>query len=139
MRNEHRDIQKWIKRAYGSRWDVEAEVYGQIRLPDAKRHWYQPDVVIRDEKRSIVAIVEVENDPMRKAIVGAAILADASMAELKQAKKPRLLFVVYREEGIKQIPNFLAKVAIAKPYCRHLSAIEVLSESEFKRGGLRRL
>lgn len=133
MRNEHRDIQEWIKKAYGRNGTVHAEVDAQNRLPDRERHWYQPDVIIKDRKGDIAFIVEVENDPMRKALVGAAILADASVAALRQRRKPELMFVVYLPEGIRQIPNFKAKVDIVKRYCRNLARIHVLSEAEFKR------
>jgi hypothetical protein len=132
MRQEHKSIQEWIKRAYRSCGDVSAEVDAQNKLPDAGRHWYQPDVVIRDRNGEVAVIVEVENDPMRKVIVGAAILADASVAALAQKRKPRLVFVVYLRQGIKQIPNFRDKAKIAISYCTHLESIEVLSETEFK-------
>lgn len=88
--------------------------------------------MIRDRNGDVALIVEVENDPMRKVIVGASILADASVAALDQKRKPRLIFVIYKKQGIKQIPNFRDKVQIAIPYCRHLKKIEVLPETEFE-------
>jgi hypothetical protein len=132
MRHEHKSIQEWIKGAYRYCGDVSAEIDAQNKLPDAVRHWYQPDVIVRGPQGEIAMIVEVENDPMRKVIVGAAILADASIAALAQTRKPRLVFVVYLEKGIKQIPNFRDKAAIAMPYCKNLEAIEIVSETEFK-------
>lgn len=132
MKQEHKTIQKWVKSAYGSCGNVFAEIDAQNKLPDATRHWYQPDIVIRDHSGEIAVIVEVENDPMRKVIVGAAILADASVAALAQKRKVRLVFVVYLKEGIKQIANFRDKAKIAIGYCKHLDSIEVLSEQEFK-------
>jgi hypothetical protein len=132
MRQEHKSIQVWIKQAYHGCGDVSAEVDAQNKLPDAARHWYQPDVVIRDRNGEIAVIIEVENDPVRKVIVGAAVLADASVAAIEQKRKPRMLFVVYAEQGIKQIPNFREKARIAAAYCKHIESIEVLSEAEFK-------
>ncbi len=59
-------------------------------------------------------------------------MADYSLRELQQKAKPRLIFVVYTELGIKQIPNFREKLAIAKYYCSYLDDIEIYSEVEFK-------
>jgi len=132
MRDEHKRIQHWIKKAYAHCGAVSAEVDAQNRLPDRKRHWYQPDVVVRDRSGQIALIVEVENDPMRKVIVGASILADVSIAGTGQVKRPRLIFVVYMRQGIRQIPNFRDKANLALPYCKHLRSIEVVSEKEFK-------
>jgi len=133
MRAKHRNIQKWIKARYESKHNVEAEIDRQNYLPDRVRHWYQPDVVLRNSKGEIKYIIEVENDPMRKALVGASVLADCSVAALKQQNKPRLIFVVYTKIGIKQIPNFIEKLKIAKKYCPHLKSIEIYSEPDFNR------
>jgi len=132
MRSEHRNVQKWIVRRYQARYNVQVEIRAQNRLPDRQRHWYQPDAVIRTRRGKIKYIVEVENDPMRKAIVGASILADASIRALKQGMKPTLFFVVYNPKGIRQIHNFKEKVALVLPYCKHLGGIKVHSFSEFK-------
>jgi hypothetical protein len=132
MRTEHREIQQWIKRMYGHRYHVAAEIDRQNHLPDREQHWYQPDVILRDGNGEIRYIIEIENDPVRKALVGASILADYSMRALKQEARPRLIFVVYTEQGVKQIPNFKEKLAIAKQYCLHLGDIEIYSEKEFK-------
>jgi hypothetical protein len=134
MRNEHRNIQAWIARRHRGKYHIEAEIHGQNRLPDRERHWYQPDVILRNRKGEIEYIIEVENDPMRKALVGASVLADACMKEIRQRKKPALIFfVVYMEQGIKQIPNVDGKIALVKPYCRSLRDIRALSVQEFKR------
>lgn len=132
MRTEHRDIQKWIKQKYGHKYQVAVEIDRKNYLPDKERHWYQPDVILRDGHNEVRYIIEIENDPVRKALVGASILADYSMRALKQRAKPRLIFVVYTEQGIKQIPNFREKLAIAKQYCLYLGNIEIYSEEEFK-------
>ncbi|HEX9917422.1 MAG TPA: hypothetical protein VGB16_06755 [candidate division Zixibacteria bacterium] len=132
MRAEHRNIQKWIKARYGNKYNVEAEIDGQNYLPDRVRHWYQPDVVLRSSKDEIKCIIEVENNPMRKALVGASVLADCSVAALKQQNKPRLIFVVYTKIGIKQIPNFKQKLKITKKYYLHLKSIRIYSELDFK-------
>lgn len=133
MRHEHRDIQSWIAQRYESRFKVAVEVTAQNRLPDHKSHWYQPDVILRGLKGQIRYIIEVENDPTRKSIVGACILADASIKALGQSVKPKLIFVVYSSEGIRQIANFVAKVEIVKPYCKCLGSINVHAVEDFKR------
>jgi hypothetical protein len=132
MRTEHRDIQQWIKRQHGRTYHVVAEIDQQNYLPDHERHLYQPDVILRDADGEIKYIIEVENDPVRKALVGASILADHSIGELKQQSKPRLIFVVYTAQGIRQIPNFIEKLNIAKPYCSRIDNIEIYSEKDFK-------
>jgi hypothetical protein len=112
---------------------VAAEIKEQNKLPDAKRHWHQPDVILKNKGAEIEYIVEVENDPVRKTVVGASVLADACLRALKQKKKPQLYFVIYTQEGIKQIPNFREKIKIVKPYCRYLADIKALSVKEFKK------
>jgi len=133
MLEKHKDIQLWIKKYYGRKYKVEVEIDGQNYLPDRQRHWYQPDVILRGKNGEIKYIIEVENDPVRKALVGASILADYSIAELVQQTKPRLVFVVYAKKGIGQISNFNEKLKIAKKYCANLKNIEVYPELDFKR------
>lgn len=132
MRREHRDIQTWIHDRYHDTYNVAVEIHGKNTLPDRQRHWYQPDVVLRGSGGQIAHIIEIENDPVRKALVGASILADRSVAELKQTTKPRLIFVVYSEDGIRQLHNFVEKIGIAREYCTHLRDIEIYSEVDFK-------
>jgi hypothetical protein len=133
MRAEHRNIQQWIKNKYSSSYEVCAEIDGQNKLPDRKRHWYQPDVLLKNSSDEIKYIIEVENDPMRKSIVGASILADASINELKQNTRPRLIFIVYTDQGIKQMQNFKDKIDVARSYFKSLADAEIFSEDEFKR------
>ncbi len=132
MRNEHRNIQNWIKRHYSPQFKVEVEVDKQNYLPDRERHWYQPDVLLRKRNGEVVCIIEVENDPVRKALVGATILADFSIKALKQRTKPKLVFVVYTDQGIRQMKNFKDKLEIARSYVKRLSDVEIYSEDEFK-------
>jgi hypothetical protein len=132
MRNEHRDIQNWIEQKYRDSFTVLAEVNRRNNLPDTERHWYQPDVILGNPKGEIEYIIEVENDPMRKAIVGASILADACIREIQQSCKPTLIFVVYMPQRVRQIPNFESKIEIVRPYCKNLGSIEVYSIDEFK-------
>jgi hypothetical protein len=133
MRREHLDVQKSIKQKYGDLYEVAVELDKTNYLPDRERHWYQPDVILRNKQGVIKYIVEVENDPFRKALVGASILADCSIAELQQNNKPRLIFVVYTEKGIRQILNFIEKLKIAKQYCTHLESIEIYPLKEFEK------
>jgi hypothetical protein len=132
MLSNHRDIQRWIMKHYGIKYNVEIEIDGQNYLPDRERHWYQPDVILRDKKGEIRYIIEIENDPVRKALVGASVLADYSLAQFRQKAKPRLIFVIYSEIGIKQIKNFKEKLKIAGKYCKQLKNIKVYPESDFK-------
>jgi hypothetical protein len=136
MRKEHRDIQNWIKKSYSPKYSILAEIDGQNRLPDTKKHWYQPDVIVLNTDGKIEYIIEVENDPMRKAIVGASILADASVKEIQNRLKPTLIFVVYTPQGIRQISNFKNKIEIVLPYCKNLKSIEIYSVNEFKKRSL---
>jgi hypothetical protein len=132
MKNKHRNIQEWIKETYSQKYNVFAEIDKQNKLPDQQGHWYQPDLIMYNEGKDICYIIEIENDPVRKALVGASLLADASICELKQIKIPKLIFIVYSKEGLRQIPNFVEKLNIAKRYCQNLSSIEIYSENEFK-------
>ena len=131
MRHEHREIQERILERFEGKFHVSIENRGRISLPDKDRHWYQPDVILSSHE--IEYIIEVECDPMRKVIVGACVLADASIKELHQQVKPKLIFVVYTEQGIKQIGNFKDKIDIAKPYCQALGEIKVVSRADFEK------
>lgn len=133
MRKEHKTIQHWIKQRYQPRYQVRAEIDEQNWLPERKHHWYQPDVILLDSRGNIRFIIEVENDPLRKALIGASILADYSTGLLKQRVKPRLIFVIYPDQGIKQIPSFKTRIRIAKGYCAHIKNIEVYSWPEFRK------
>lgn len=134
MRKEHRNIQKWIKRKYSNKFDVHAEaIDGKNKLPDNRKYTYQPDILLkRKNSKHIIYIIEVENDPIRKGMVGASILADYSI-RLMQKTKPTLMFVVYSKQGVRQISNFLEKLKIAKKYCSTLKDIKAYSISDFKK------
>jgi hypothetical protein len=131
MRNEHKDVQTWIKQRYSAKYGVEAEVDKENKLPNDIRRWYQPDVIMRAKDGRIKYIIEVESDPTRKSIVGACILADASLKELNS--RAQLYFVIYHQDGIRQIHNFRTRVEIAKRYCGNLHVINVVSFEEFKK------
>lgn len=133
MKEEHRKIQEQIKRRYSSKFQVAAEIDAQNRLPNKETHIYQPDVVLRDKNDTgtIRYIIEVENDPVRKALVGAAILADYAVGKCEQKSKPNLLFIVYSDKGIRQMNNFRAKLKIAKAYCRNIAEVEICSKNDF--------
>jgi hypothetical protein len=135
MLPEHRDIQTWIYNKYKTQFNVLVEIAGQNCLPDKRRHWYQPDVILKSlgDPNDIRYIIEVENDPTRKAIVGACLLADCSLAEMQTATAG-LIFVVYSENGKHQINNFREKVKVIKDRCPRLSSICVVTDEDFKRG-----
>jgi len=132
----HRDIQEWIEKKYSVRFRALSEGKGRMNfLPDKDRHWYQPDVILRSlsDPNDIRCIIEVENDPMRKAIVGACLLADCSLEQMQDATAG-LIFIIYSENGKKQIKNFKDKVEIIRSRCPHLSSIEVVTDEDFKQG-----
>jgi len=133
MRMEHKQIQIEIKKRYKQKYDVFVEAEdGKNYLPNRELHVYEPDVVVkRKNSNKILYIIEVENDPMRKNLVGASILADYSISQLKEIQKPILLFIVYTNEGINQIHNFVEKLKIAKKYCKSLKEIKIFSINEF--------
>ena len=132
MRTEHKQIQIEIKERYNQKYDVCIEVDKKNCLPDKKSHVYQPDTVVKKRNSNeIVFIIEVENDPMRKNLVGASILADYSVSQLKQIEKPTLIFIVYTNEGKKQFDNFNEKLKIAKKYCKNLKDIKLFHIDDF--------
>lgn len=132
MQESHRTIQQWIEQQHGRTYHVAAEVSQRNCLPDRGRLWYQPDVILRDARGEIRYIIEVESDPVRKALIGASILADYSIGALGQRTKPRLIFVVYTEQGVRQISNFREKLRIAALYCPRLDGIDIYSLQDFK-------
>ena len=132
MRPEHRQIQEWVKEHYSSKYRVSPEIDAQNRLPDSPRRWYQPDIILRNAHSEVEYILEIECDPVRKALVGASILAEASIHALDQRVRPTLVFVVYGAKGIEQIENFRTRIDIIKPYCHALRDIQVMSWCDFK-------
>jgi hypothetical protein len=136
MLREHREIQRWIKRKYGDRFEVLAEIDHQNCLPDRKKgHWYQPDVIMREQNgtKDVRYIIEVENDPMRKVIAGACLLADCCLEKMQKAKA-ELVFVVFSKGGERQIENFRNKVEFVRHRLPDLSSIQVVTDKEFKQG-----
>jgi hypothetical protein len=132
----HRDIQEWIEKNYSARFRVLSEGKGRMNfLPDKDRHWYQPDVILRSlsHPNDIRYIIEVENDPMRKAIVGACLLADCSLEQMQDATAG-LIFIIYSENGKKQISNFKDKVEVIRDRCPHLSSIQIVTREDFGQG-----
>ena len=133
MRNEHKAIQSWISKTYGGKYKIEAEIIKTNYLPNKVTKVYQPDVIVRDKLDRIIAIIEIENKPVRKVIVGAIILADYSMSKINFIIKPRLIFIVYTERGIRQIKSAKKKIDIAQQYCSNLKSIKMYSSDEFKK------
>ena len=135
MRKEHIEIQKSTKRRFSNRFFIKCEaIYGKNYLPNEKSRIYQPDVIIKNKiSNEILYIIEVECDPVRKALVGAAVLADYSINQMKVKTKPVLIYIIYTEEGIKQIHNFKERIRVAKEYCKHLKDILIFTEKEFKK------
>src|ERR1700738_3882788 len=100
---EHRNIQKWIEKKYSAQFKVLPETGRTNYLPDKARHWYQPDVILRslNDPNDIRYIIEVENDPTRKTIVGACLIADCSVKAMQDATAG-LIFIVYSKSGKRQ-------------------------------------
>jgi len=134
MLTQHRGIPEWIKNKYSGRFKVLAEGKGSTNyLPDKARHWYQPDVILKslNAPNDIRYIIEVECDPTRKAVVGACLLADCSIEEMRAAKAG-LIFIIYSKNGKRQINNFKDKVKIIRRRLPNLSSIEVVTDEDFK-------
>jgi hypothetical protein len=70
---------------------------------------------------------------VRKAIVGACLLADCSVEEMQDAAAG-LIFIIYSEKGNEQIDDFKNKVEIIRDRCPHLSSIQIVTDEEFKQG-----
>ena len=91
------------------------------RLPDNATHLYEPDVIVWDKKGlNILKIIEIECDPIRKSIIGAPILADYCLALRQQSTKPEFYFIIYDENGIKQIKDFKARIKVIGHYIKHI-------------------
>jgi len=133
MKPEHlEEIPQFIRDKYGAQFKVLA---GKTNyLPDRTRHWYQPDVILKSlsDPHDIRYIIEIECDPVRKALAGACILADCSI-EVMQTAKAGLIFIVYSPEGKRRFKDFVKRVEILKPRCPHLS-IQVVRDEDFKEG-----
>jgi len=129
MTKKHKNLQRKIKECYREGYEVLSEKY----LPNGSKHWYRPDVILRNKKDNEIAhIYEIEGDPVRKALAGAIILADCCLAELNQKSKPILTFVVYAEKGKQQIGDFKKRVSILKKRCQCLRKINVKDEKELR-------
>ena len=136
MLTQHRGIPQWIRKKYSGQFKVFAEGKGNTNyLPDKIRHWYQPDVILKSGSapNDILYIIEVECDPVRKAVVGACLLADCSIEEVRAAKAG-LIFIIYSKNGKKQIDNFRAKIEVIRHRLPHLSSIHVVTDEDFKQG-----
>lgn len=135
MKDEHKEIQESTKRRFSDRFVIKCEtIDGKNYLPNKESCIYQPDVIIKSKiSDDILYIIEVECDPVRKVLVGASILADYSISQMKVKTKPVLIFVIYTEKGIKQIHNFKERIRITKQYCKHIKDILVLTIEEFEK------
>jgi len=110
----HQQIEKWMLREFSNRGHL---VNRQERLAISKDDYYKPDITLRDSTtKAITHIIEIEKDPTRKAVVGAAILADYCMRLLKQDSKPCLIFAIYGTNGKAQISHFQKRAEVARDY-----------------------
>lgn len=81
---------------------------------------YEPDMVLRRTGSQVIShIIEVETDPVRKNLVGAAVLCDYFVSQLRQRRKPQLLFVIGKE-GLRSINRFRDRIAIARRYVTNI-------------------
>lgn len=121
MKAEHKTIiPEEIKRILKKKYNV-TSTRNVNRLPDSKTHLYEPDVIVWDRNEEVIRkIIEIECDPVRKSIVGAAILADYCLKFRKQLVKPDFYFIVYGENGIKQLKDFQARIKVIKAYIKYI-------------------
>lgn len=77
---------------------------------------YEPDVVIRVNGK-ITHIVEVETDPIRKALVGGACTCAYFVKKYLLGEKPKLYFAI-GEKGSKYIDKFQARNKILDEFFR---------------------
>lgn len=77
-------------------------------LPDGfkeeKNFCYEPDIVIENNGK-ITHVIEVESDPVRKSIVGAAFTCAYFLKKNFEGCKPYLYFAIGKD-GEKQLPSF---------------------------------
>jgi hypothetical protein len=118
-----------IKKNFEKRYDLKTTVGGNnTQLKIDGRDSYNPDILFRDKKAGkITHIIEVETDPVRKALVGAAITADYCMK--KEGAKPHLLFLIGKD-GESQLDNFKAREKIIKSYLKNIKSVKVGDENE---------
>ena len=85
-----------------------------------KKAFYFPDVLLIDKKsKEIKYIIEVETDPVRKALVGSAITADYCLSIDKQKRKPKMFFII-GEKGLNQLHNFKFRENIINKYTKNI-------------------
>lgn len=126
-------IPTWVKNRYSIQYDIQPEIGCKLRLPNSQNGIYEPDIVLKDKNGTRIRfIIEIEKDPMRKSIVGAAILADYSINQI-QTNPAELIFIIYDPKGISQIHNFKQRITIVKPYCNNINNINVVSWDDFQK------
>lgn len=81
---------------------------------------YQPDMILRNKKTGkIEIIIEVETDPVRKSLVGAAVTADYCISIDQPGYKPKMLFII-GEKGLSQLENFKARTPLINKYVKYI-------------------
>jgi len=108
----HQESVKKVVEKLHSNFDVKAP----FNLPKQNRpeSLYQPDAVaFKKGTGEIKLIIELETSAVRKSIMGAAILAQICVREMKQNSKPKLIFVLKNksdQEGIRKLNVRLEKM-----------------------------
>jgi len=104
---------------------------------NAEKVLYRPDVILRDKKSDRVKyIIEIETDPVRKALVGACILADHCMGIEQPGEKPKLLFIIGNRftdsgiKGIRQLSHFQIRGKVAEKYMKNIQLPIIIDTQE---------
>jgi len=91
--------------------------------------FYEPDVVILVDKK-ITHVVEVETDPVRKALVGGACTCAYFVKKNLSNVKPKLYFAI-GDKGLNQLHRFQARKKILEDFFKmYFSDIQIDSQQQ---------
>ena len=122
-----------FEQEFSDKFDIETSAgKNSTWLPRTiNKRLYLPDMIFRDKRTGkIVYIIEVETDPVRKALVGACIMADYCIG-IDQADgnpKPKLIFVIGKK-GEGALQNFRDRIPIMKSHISYLDK-EIIIDTE---------
>ncbi len=127
-----------IEEKFNDRFDIKTTRKGNdTGLPEKhikvgrEKPFYFPDIIFRDKKsKKITYIIEIETDPVRKSLVGAAITADYCIG-IDQPKDKIDLYFVIGKKGRKQLENFQNRIPIIEKYIKYINK-PVLIDTEEK-------
>ena len=130
-------IIKRIEEKFIDKFDIKTtRVRNETGLPekcykvDLDDPFYFSDIIFRDKKtEKITHIIEIETDPVRKSLVGAAITADYCIG-IDQPKDKVNLFFVIGKKGSRQIKDFKRRVPIIEKYIRYINKPVLIDTEE---------